>query len=112
MSKEDNKDFIEQQNKGFQRSIYWNEYKTKELNITVNNDNPANPVRYINLDPSFQDVNRLFVMAHNGVNGQPTRNGQRKYYLPRINLNKYNVIIDGRNFKIIQLKIILKNIEN
>ena len=31
-SKEDNKDFIEQQNKGFQRSIYWNEYKTKEIN--------------------------------------------------------------------------------
>ena len=30
LSKEDNKDFIEQQNKGFQRSIYWNEYKTKE----------------------------------------------------------------------------------
>ena len=28
LSKEDNKDFIEQQNKGFQRSIYWNEYKT------------------------------------------------------------------------------------
>ena len=31
LSKEDNKDFIEQQNKGFQRSIYWNEYKTKEI---------------------------------------------------------------------------------
>ena len=31
-SKEDNKDFIEQQNKGFQRSIYWSEYKTKEIN--------------------------------------------------------------------------------
>ena len=31
LSKEDNKDFIEQQNKGFQSSIYWNEYKTKEL---------------------------------------------------------------------------------
>ena len=30
LSKEDNKDFIEQQNKDFQRSIYWNEYKTKE----------------------------------------------------------------------------------
>ena len=29
LSKEENKDFIEQQNKGFQRSIYWNEYKTK-----------------------------------------------------------------------------------
>ena len=30
LSKEDNKDFIEQQNKGFERSIYWNEYKAKE----------------------------------------------------------------------------------
>ena len=30
LSKEDNKDFIDQQNKGFQRSIYWNEYKTKK----------------------------------------------------------------------------------
>ena len=30
LSKEDNKDFIDQENKGFQRSIYWNEYKTKE----------------------------------------------------------------------------------
>ena len=31
LSKEDNKDFIEQQNKGFQRSIYWNEYKRKKM---------------------------------------------------------------------------------
>ena len=54
--------------------------------------------KYINLDPSFQGVNRLFFTAYNSANGQPTRNGQRKYYLPRIDLNKYNVIIDGRNF--------------
>ena len=98
LSKEDTKDFIEQQNKGFQRSIYWNEYKTKEINATVDNNNPANSVRYINLDPSFQGVNRLFVMAYNSANGQPTRNGQIRYYLPRIDSNKYNVIIDGRNF--------------
>ena len=96
--KEDNKDFIEQQNKGFQRSIYWNEYKTKEINATANNNNPVNSVRYINLDPSFQGVNRLFVMAYNSANDQPTRNGQQKYYLPRIDLNKYNVIIDGQIF--------------
>ena len=94
LSKEYNKDFIEQQNKGFQRSIYWNEYKTKE----INEDADANVFKYINLDPSFQGVNRLFVMAYNRVDGQPTRNGQRKYYFPRIFLNKYNVIIDGRNF--------------
>ena len=30
LSKEDNNDFIEQQNKRFQRSIYWNEYKKKK----------------------------------------------------------------------------------
>ena len=94
LSKEDTKDFIEQQNKKFQRSIYWNECKTKE----INEDADANVFKYINLDPSFQSVNRLFVMAYNRANGQPTRNGQRKYYLPRIDLEKYNVIIDGRNF--------------
>ena len=94
LSKEDNKGFIEQQNKGFQRSIYWNEYKTKE----INEDADANVFKYINLDPSFQGVNRLFVMAYNRANGQPTRNGQIKYYLPRIDLEKYNVIIGERNF--------------
>ena len=94
LSKEDNKDFIEQQNKGFQISIYWNEYKTKE----INEDADGNVFKYINLDPPFQGVKRLFVMAYNRANGQPTRNGQRKYYLPRIDLEKYNVIIDGRNF--------------
>ena len=80
LSKEDNKDFIEQQNKGFQRSIYWNEYITTEINENAD----ANVFKYINLDPSFQGVNRLFVMAYNRANGQPTRNGQHKYYLPRI----------------------------
>ena len=70
LSKEDNKYFIEQQNKGFQRSIYWNEYKTKEMNDNAD----ANVFKYINLDPSFEGVNRLFVIAYNRVDGQPTRN--------------------------------------
>ena len=94
LSREDNKDFIEQQNKGFQGSIYWNEYKTKEQEEVGN----ANVTKYINLDPSFQGVNRLFLMAYSRVAGQPDRNSQQKYYLPRIDLKKYNVIIDGRNF--------------
>ena len=95
LSKEHNKDFIEQQHKGFQRSIYWNEYKTKAKDENAN----ANNFKYIFLDPSFHSVNRLFVMAYNRENGQPTIDGQRKYYLPRIDLNKYNVTtIDGRNF--------------
>ena len=69
-SKKDTKDFIEQQNKGFQGPIYWNEYKTKE----INEDADANVFKYINLHPSFQGVNRLFVMAYNRVDGQPNRN--------------------------------------
>ena len=84
LSKKDNKDFIEQQNKGFQRSIYWNEYKTKE----INEDADANVFKYINLDPSFQGADRLFVMAYNRANGHSTRNEQQKYYLPRIDLKK------------------------
>ena len=37
-------------------------------------------------------------MAYSRVAGQSDRNNQQKYYLPRIDLKKYNVIIDGRNF--------------
>ena len=49
LSKEDNKDFIEQQNKGFQRSIYWNEYKTK----SKEENGVVNVLKYISSDPSF-----------------------------------------------------------
>ena len=72
--------------------------KQKKKKEIVDASNNANIVRYISLDPFFQGVNRLFLMAYSGAANQPTRNGQRKYYLPRIDLNKYNVIIDGRNF--------------
>ena len=37
-------------------------------------------------------------MAYFRGGDNPDRNNRRKYYLPRSNLNKYNVIIDGRNF--------------
>ena len=37
-------------------------------------------------------------MAYNAANNQYTRDSRRKYYLPRIDFKKYNVIIDGRNF--------------
>ena len=64
-----------------------------------NKDANANEFKYINLDPSFQGVNRLFAMAYSRAdNNQPTKNGQRKYYIPKIDFKKYNVIIDGRNF--------------
>ena len=65
----------------------------------------------MNLDPSFQGVNRLFVMAYNREAGQPTRHGQQKYYLPRIDL-KNMLLLMKEIFMIIQSKAILKNIEN
>ena len=43
----------------------------------------------------------MFVIAYdndNNGNNRLIKNSQRKYYLPRVDLNKYNVIIDGRNF--------------
>ena len=36
LSKNDNKDFIEQQSKGFKRSIYWNDYKSDVKRYTAN----------------------------------------------------------------------------
>ena len=108
LSKEDNKDFIEQQNKGFQRSIYWNEYKTKEKD----EDGNANVTKYISLDPLFQGVNRLFLMAYSREANQPTRNGHQKYYLPRIDLKHIMLLLMEEIFVIIQLKTIVKNIEN
>ena len=37
-------------------------------------------------------------MAYLRGGNNPNRNSQRKYYLARVDLKKYNAIIDGRNF--------------
>ena len=72
LSKEDNRDFIKQQNKGFQRSIYWNEYKTNGGDRAAHVNLPLT----IELDPSFKGVNRLFVMPFdNADDNRATRNG-------------------------------------
>ena len=95
LSKEDNKDFIEQQSKGFQRSIYWKEYLIKESNEAA----PVNNTyKTFNVDPSFQGVNRLFVMAFNSAANNATRNSYERYYLPRVGIKDCNAIIDGRSF--------------
>ena len=75
----------------------------KDLFIGTNiNNNNANNFKYISLDPSFQGVNRLFVMAYNKLDAvndnQFNKNSKRVYYLTRNNFNKYDVIIDERNF--------------
>ena len=76
--------------------MFWNEYKSKiETHARENNN-----LKRISLDSSFQGVNRLFVLAYDveTVNEIIDMNSKTKYALPRTNLTKFNVLIDGRNF--------------
>ena len=70
---------------GFKRSVYWNEYKV----ILEKRYNANNNIRIL-IDPSWQGINRLFVLAY--------LNDARKYFLPRVKIENYNIEIDGRNF--------------
>ena len=97
LSAKDSVELTKQQNEGFKRSVHWNEYKSK---IDLK-DADANKVTRFPRDASFQGVNRLFVLAFdNTVNGNNIveRGSHRKYFLPRVDITKYNVLIDSRNF--------------
>ena len=53
--------------------------------------------RYLNhlVDPSFQGVNRLFVLSFETENG---RTSHSNYYLPKVEIKDQNVMIDGKKF--------------
>ena len=53
--------------------------------------------RYLNylINPSFQGVNKLFVLSFKNEDG---RTSHSIYYLPKVEIKDYNVMIDGRNF--------------
>ena len=97
LSTKDNVSLTKQLNEGFKRSVYWNEYKSR----IETKEADANNLKRFPLDASFQGVNRLFVLTfdntENGAN-RVERNSHRKYFLPRVNISNYNVLIDGRNF--------------
>ena len=97
---EDNLKLSKLLNEGFKRPIYWNKYKVtsnRVVEITANND-----TKYIGelLDSSCQGVNRLFLLAYDNTEGnnQVSVDSYKKYFLPRIKINNYNIEIDGRNF--------------
>ena len=52
------------------------------------------------LDSSYQGVKRLFVLAYNNKEGnnQVSIDSYKKYFLPRVKIENYNIEIDGRNF--------------
>ena len=85
---------------GFKRPIYWNKYKVipdKVINIAVNGREYH--LREL-LDSSWQGVKRLFVLAYNNSiddDGQVSVNSFKKYFLPRVKIENYNIQIDGRN---------------
>ena len=88
LSTKDNVNLTKKLNEGFKRSVYWNEYKSKI------------ETKEADVDASFQGVNRLFVLAFDNIsNGdnKVERNSQR-YFFPRVDITKYKVLIDGRNF--------------
>ena len=47
------------------------------------------------IDPSFQGLNRLFVLAFEDDGQKKVHSG---YYLPNVEMKNYNVIINGENF--------------
>ena len=47
------------------------------------------------INPNFQGVNRLFVLSFKNEND---RTSHSTYYLPKVEIKDYNVMIDGRNF--------------
>ena len=97
LSTKDNENLTKQLNEGFKRSVYWNEYKSE---IETKEADANNLERFL-LNVSFHGVNRSFVLAFDNTNNgniKVERNSHRKYFLPRVNITNYNVLIDGRNF--------------
>ena len=95
LSIEDNAKLTKLLNKGFKRSVYWNKYKIIP-NKTYNQNNYIKEL----LDVNFQGVKRLFVLVYDNNAGDNlvTTNSHRRYFLPRIKIENYNIEIDGRNF--------------
>ena len=88
-STQDNAKLFQQLKSGFKRTINWNKYESSPKTYAQN--------RYLNhlINPSFQGVNRLFVLSFE--NGDQ-RKSHSTCYLPKVEIKYYNVMIDGKNF--------------
>ena len=94
LSIEDNSKLTKLLSEGFKRWVYWNKYKVIPNKIYNVND-------YIRelLDASYQGVKRLFILAYDNSGANlVTADSHRRYSLPRIKIESYNIEIDGRNF--------------
>ena len=89
LSIQDNAKLLQQLKSGFKRTINWNKY---ESNITTFAQN-----RYLNhlINPSFQGVNKLFVLSFENENDSTSHS---TYYLPNVEIKDCNVMTDGKTF--------------
>ena len=93
LSTEDNAKLSKLWSEGFKRHVYWNAYKV----IAEKSYNVNDPIRET-IDFSCQGINKLFVLSYEGCTDRVTVNSHRRYFLPRVEIENYNIEIDGRNF--------------
>ena len=86
LSAQENTKFLQQLKSGFKRVINWNKYLSKP-ELLAQNPNLNHLV-----EPSFQEVNRLFVSAFENDNH---RSSTRRYNLPTVEIKDYNIMING-----------------
>ena len=77
---------------GFKRPVYWNKYKV----IPNKTYDEKDYVRKL-LDASYQRLSVLVYRDCGGAN-RVTADSHRKYLLPRVKIENYNIEIDGINF--------------
>ena len=89
LSTQENTKFFQQLKSGFKRVINWNKYLSKP-ELLAQNLNLNHLV-----EPSFQGVNRLFVLA---FENDDDRTSSDEYDLPIVEIKYYNIMINGENF--------------
>ena len=89
LSTQENTTFLQQLKSGFKRVINWNKYLSKP-ELVAQNPNLNHLV-----EPRFQGVNRLFVLA---FENDDNRTSHDEYYLPTVEIKDYNIMKNGENF--------------
>ena len=92
LSKENDTKFLEQLKAGFKKTIKWNKYRSQ---MTVQPQN--NNLNYL-IDPTFANVNRLFVLSSAKNILDDKRDCFSHYYVPNVEIIDFNVLIDRTSF--------------
>ena len=92
LSRENDIKLLEQLKSGFKRTIKWNKYR---LQMTIQ---PQNINLNDLIDPIFTNINRLFVLSFARNNNTDSRYSYSNYYVPKVKINDFNVLINGKSF--------------